>query len=256
LEISDSQINLWFQGEDAVDPDGPALSFKIICDNSQKIEIFFKAKEYIELKEPPKGLKPKEVEYSIGQKSFYKNVPYQEIIVYPLIKKPSGDGYLLLTSFDAEIDGVDDIKSSYMDFNICDASLFSGLFLNYWEGCKYANKEFGSSQKESIFSTLPTATTPIYRINVKSDGIIKLTKEYLDSISVNLSGADPRNFHLYSRGIEIPIIVEGETDGSFDNGDAIVFYGQKMAIKDRNVWNGGDSQTQMSIFFMVMRILV
>lgn len=248
-KISDSQINLWLQGEDAVGPDGPSLSFKIICDNSKKIEIFFKAKEYIELKEPPEGLTPKEVEYSLGQKSFYKNVPYQEVIVYPLIKNPSGDGNLLLTSFNAEIDGVDDIKSSYVDFNLCDASLFSGLFLNYWEGCKYANKEFGYSQKETIFSTLPTATTSIYRVNVKQDGIIKLTKEYLDSISVNLSGADPRNFHLYSRGVEIPIIVEGEGDGSFDSGDAIVFYGQKMAVKDRNVWNGGDF-TDTNVYFL------
>ena len=247
-KISDSQVNLWLQGEEAVGPDGPSLSFKIICDNSKKIEILFKAKEYIELKEPPEGLTPKDVEYSIGQKSFYKNVPYQEIIVHPLIKNPSGDGCLLLTSFEAEIEGINDIKSSSFYFNSCDCSKFLGIFLNYWESCKYSEL-IKDTETGNIYSTLPTATTSIYRINVKSDGIIKLTKEYLDSIPVNLSGADPRNFHLYSRGVEIPIIVEGEEDGSFDINDAIVFYGQKMAVKDRNVWNGGDF-TDTNVYFL------
>ncbi len=47
----------------------------------------------------------------------------------------------------------------------------------------------------------------------------------------------------------MPILVEGQSDGHFDPGDDVIFYGQKLSIKNRNVWNGGDF-TDTNIYWL------
>jgi hypothetical protein len=45
---------------------------------------------------------------------------------------------------------------------------------------------------------------------------------------MDVGTADPRTFHLTSQGQDVAIYVAGEADGSFDQGDFILFYGQKF----------------------------
>ncbi|RMG44511.1 MAG: hypothetical protein D6718_09920 [Acidobacteria bacterium] len=58
-----------------------------------------------------------------------------------------------------------------------------------------------------------------------------------------LTGHDPATYRMTCQGVEVPIRVEGEQDGRFDPGDAIVFYGQKVGdvdLFDPDVWQHGD----------------
>jgi hypothetical protein len=81
-----------------------------------------------------------------------------------------------------------------------------------------------------------------FRFNVQETGVHKLTREFLSTeLNINLEGVDPRDMVIYGQAttgklpetinlespddlVEVPILIEGESDGSFDAGDFIVFH--------------------------------
>jgi hypothetical protein len=81
-----------------------------------------------------------------------------------------------------------------------------------------------------------------FKLSVSQNGIYKIDKDFLFSMGVDASSIDPKNIRIYGNGgkplpesnfsfkpddlIENAIFVEGESDGSFDSGDYILFYGQ------------------------------
>ncbi len=81
-----------------------------------------------------------------------------------------------------------------------------------------------------------------YKIGLSQTGIYKMDKAFLASLGLNLSGVDPKNIRVYGNGgklmseknadfkyddlTENAIVVVGENDGSFDNSDYVLFYGQ------------------------------
>jgi hypothetical protein len=83
-----------------------------------------------------------------------------------------------------------------------------------------------------------------YRIEVKDDGIYRLDANALTSAGINLNQVDPRTIKIYGNGgLELPqditaarpvdlvenaIFVSGESDGRFDSGDFILFYGKSV----------------------------
>jgi Peptidase family C25 len=80
-----------------------------------------------------------------------------------------------------------------------------------------------------------------YKFKVETTGVHRVTKDFLNTIGMNTDGINPRNLKIYGHGgkplplyngipvaIDLPenaIQVIGEADGSFDSGDAILFYG-------------------------------
>lgn len=80
-----------------------------------------------------------------------------------------------------------------------------------------------------------------YKIGVVEDGAYAIDRATLSSMGVNVENIDPRKIRLYGNvpGMlpeanaaaryddltEIPILVEGESDGSFDMADRILFFG-------------------------------
>ena len=81
-----------------------------------------------------------------------------------------------------------------------------------------------------------------YKIKLNNDGLYKIDADFLSDIGVNVSEIDPRKIQVYGNGgamlpehnaifryhdlVENPITVVGENDGSFDQNDFIVFYGE------------------------------
>ena len=86
----------------------------------------------------------------------------------------------------------------------------------------------------------PLSSGTWYRIPVSRDGIHEITSTYLQDLGINVNSINPQNIQLWGtsgREIprannapreafqQIPIIIQGETDGSFDANDRILFYG-------------------------------
>lgn len=81
-----------------------------------------------------------------------------------------------------------------------------------------------------------------YKIRVNETGIYKIDRNDLEAMGMNVSGIDPKNIRIYGNGagmlpestdvpvpddlLENAIYVYGENDGSFDQGDYILFYGE------------------------------
>ena len=73
----------------------------------------------------------------------------------------------------------------------------------------------------------PMAVTRL-RIGVVVDGIVRLTPAGLTEASVDPASVDPRTFALSSQGHDVAIRVTGESDGHFDSGDTVEFFGQRF----------------------------
>ncbi len=86
----------------------------------------------------------------------------------------------------------------------------------------------------------PLSSGTWYKIPVQKRGIYQLNSTYLSTLGLDLSSIDPRNIQLWGTDgaplsennsdarpefAEIPILIEGQSDGSFDSNDRIIFYG-------------------------------
>ncbi|MEQ8325455.1 MAG: C25 family cysteine peptidase [Vicingaceae bacterium] len=65
-----------------------------------------------------------------------------------------------------------------------------------------------------------------FKFPVQQDGAYRIDRNTLLNAGIPLSMIDPRNIQLFSRGMEVPLYISGESDGSFDPGDFIEFYGR------------------------------
>jgi hypothetical protein len=88
-----------------------------------------------------------------------------------------------------------------------------------------------------------------YKIPIKQNNIYAIDAAYLEELGIDVQAIDPRNIQLWGTGgyplpefnneprpdlTQIPIIVKGEDDGSFDNNDQILFYGNSPHQVVRN----------------------
>ncbi len=81
-----------------------------------------------------------------------------------------------------------------------------------------------------------------YKFYIEETGVFQLTKGFLNSLGINTNSVDPRTIKIYGNGgrmlpllnsenypfdvVENAIRFVGEEDGSFDNSDYILFYGE------------------------------
>ena len=89
--------------------------------------------------------------------------------------------------------------------------------------------QFYSSPKlhsDSLYNWIDFNSTYL-KIGTAEDGVYRLFKSDLENNGVNASLINPQTFKLILKGKEIPIYVQGEGDGSFDDTDYIEFYGKK-----------------------------
>lgn len=94
----------------------------------------------------------------------------------------------------------------------------------------------------SYLSSSVLATGKWYKIGVTQNGVYKMDRTFLSNLGLDISSIDPRNIRVYGNGgklmseknadfkyddlIENSIYINGEGDGSFDNADYVLFYGQ------------------------------
>lgn len=84
-----------------------------------------------------------------------------------------------------------------------------------------------TSQPPVAAAQTMTSLGPRYKIEVNEDGIYRLTYADLVAAGFDPTGVDPHFFHMVHQDQDVAILVEGEADGQFDPGDAILFYGQR-----------------------------
>ena len=73
----------------------------------------------------------------------------------------------------------------------------------------------------------PVAVTRL-RIGVVTDGIVRLTPADLTAAGVSVASVDPGTFALSSQGQSVALHVTGGSNGHFNTGDSIEFFGQRF----------------------------
>lgn len=105
-----------------------------------------------------------------------------------------------------------------------------------------ASPHSSASNSRNFANTSKLSNGMIYKIAVTSTGIQKLDYAFLQSLGVDVDNIDPRKIQVLGNGgnkltermdvaiaddlIENKIFVSGESDGSFDQNDYLLFYGQ------------------------------
>ena len=98
-----------------------------------------------------------------------------------------------------------------------------------------------SSEKSSVKNSV-LASGEWFKFTIDTTGVFKISKSFLQSLGMDLSGVNPKNIQIYGNGGEMlpflnseprydglqenAIYINGEDDGSFDNNDYILFYGR------------------------------
>ena len=66
-----------------------------------------------------------------------------------------------------------------------------------------------------------------FKFPIADDGIYRIGFQELVNAGINITILDPENIQIFAKGREIPIYIQGDSDGSFDPNDFIEFYGEK-----------------------------
>ena len=97
-----------------------------------------------------------------------------------------------------------------------------------------------AQSKVGYASNSVLSTGDWYKVGINETGIQRLTYSDLSSLGLDIDHVNPRNLRVYHNGggvlnelnaeprfddlVEIPIYVEGESDGKFDRDDYVLFY--------------------------------
>ncbi len=104
------------------------------------------------------------------------------------------------------------------------------------------NKVVSNSNDKAFTTNSVLETGDWYKIAVLKDGIFKLSYNFLKELGLDVDNLNPANLKLYGNGGKMlptlnsvdraddiqqnAILIQGESDGSFDSGDYVLFYGQ------------------------------
>lgn len=109
-----------------------------------------------------------------------------------------------------------------------------------------ATKKFNT---QIVAEDHPLSTGTWYKIPISQKGIYQLNANYLENLGIDWQSIDPRRIQLWGTDghmlserhsderpdfLEIPILVEGENDGSFNTSDRVIFYGNSPHKEFKN----------------------
>ena len=96
------------------------------------------------------------------------------------------------------------------------------------------------NRSKSNFYDHPLSSGGWYKIPITKNGIYQLTSSYLSELGIDIESVDPRKIQIWGTDgymlpeqnnlprpdfSQLPILVNGENDGSFDANDRVIFYG-------------------------------
>lgn len=116
--------------------------------------------------------------------------------------------------------------------------LFGTTLENHEQGLRWRASQDLLINSGELIQTDPAAgwapPQNSWRIEVSQTGTQSITQAALAQAGGLPADANPRNFQMFHNGAPIDIMVTGESDGSFDAGDSVLFYGEKLLNKYSN----------------------
>lgn len=102
-------------------------------------------------------------------------------------------------------------------------SSYAEYVANYEQSRKWRKSSLSTLSKTSLQDESGQARI---RINVNRDGVYRITGQELADIGVDLSTVDPATLCLTSHGRDVPVLLEDQGDGHFNEQDRFIFIGE------------------------------
>ncbi len=237
----------------AVIPPGGHITYRIIDQQSKTHKLELPPQPHPSIKEDGESFVPvynidsdknssAQQVIKLGVKAKFRNAEYIPIEIHPFIYNAgSGDlevytGLTLEVTIAGESRGIQTGQISETIVKTVAGNFINPEGLRTWNTMRESTVEHLNFRDHSIW----------YKIEVSETGIHKLTYSELNNVISNLSDKDPTEFRMYSNsgrqmevknegtyntntGLpieEIPLMISGEDDHSFDSGDYILFYAE------------------------------
>jgi hypothetical protein len=198
--------------------------------------------QYLESENYSNFLNPELV--SFGEFGLVRDQMVQHINISPVRFNPANNEIQLLTKVVFQIN----FAQANILSGITKSDLTEGLVIN----SKIA-KDWGTEKKLSKSTTAQNsvlANGNWYRFESSEEGIYRIDRTFLTNLGIDVNNIDPRTIKIYNNGgyilpwapsaarpsdlVEVAIIIEGESDGSFDAADQILFYGRGVDFWEYN----------------------
>ena len=179
-----------------------------------------------------------------GDYGIVRGIPVQTLIISPVSYIPSQNTIKIYTRIVFEV-----TFSTNQRISTAPADNFlQGAMINY-DVARYWSRDVSSRlRKRSSVVNSVLNTGKWVKFEVPGEGMYKITRSTLTSFGIDAGTVDPRTIKIYNNGgkmlpedvnspyptdlQENAIIVKGEEDGKFDEGDYILFYG-----RGNNFWD-------------------
>ena len=157
---------------------------------------------------------------------------------HPFQYNPSSGELLHLRSILVRLDFNQENTQSHMSNTTVGERPFESLLQDSLLNYKTAKEWRFGPQPSTPYGITAFQNQSGYKIKVADDGIYQVTYADLQAVGIPVDSLDPKTFQCYNQGSEIAIYVAGESDNSFDPGDHILFYGQKITTRftDINIY--------------------
>ncbi len=181
--------------------------------------------------------KPNTELLSFGEYGMLRSIPVQTINISPVEYNPVQNTIKLYTKIIFQIK----FTTNQTIASKPASNFLSGAILNY-PVAKYWTKEINAGRLRKTLTNSVLSSGTWVRFETPTEGIYKITKSMLPSYGIDPSTVDPRTIKIYNNGgkalpedvnaarpsdlEENAIMVVGEEDGKFDDGDYILFYGR------------------------------
>ena len=179
---------------------------------------------------------------AFGDYGIVRGLPVQTVRLFPVKFDVNSSNIKLYTSIVFQVN----FGNSGYSENIIEDDLLKYSVINY-DAARFWIKEKKEKRLLKIDNSV-LAEGQWVKFEAPEEGIYKIDKATLESFGFNLAGIDPRTIKIYNNGgkalpekvsserpidlVENAIQISGENDGSFDDGDYILFYGRGTHFRD------------------------
>ncbi len=185
---------------------------------------------------------PKEDLAAFGEFGIIRGVQVQSIHLLPVKFYPEQNKIKLYTKIVVQINYSSNRKNLFSTKD----NFLDGALINFNIAKNWGVRSSKSLKKAVVNSVLSTGKW--YRFEAPEEGIYKISRSELSDYGIEASTVDPRTIKIYNNGgqmlpekvsaerpsdlVENAIMVVGEEDGKFDEGDYIIFYGRGTSFWD------------------------
>ncbi len=180
---------------------------------------------------------PKEDLVTFGEFGITRGIQSQIIRILPIKFYPAQNKIKLYTKIIFQIN----YSSNRNNLYSTNDDFLNGVVLNFDVAKNWNIHSNRKSLKKTIIKSVLSSGT-WYRFDAPDEGIYKISKSDLSKYGIDASTVDPRTIKIYNNGglmlpesqsadrpidlVENAIVIVGEDDGKFDDGDYILFYGR------------------------------